>query len=73
MLGAALREGDDARPVPPTSKVWITGEEGPEFSVRGAPQPSEVGGVEGLVRARRIAVSVITMRHVAGDTTGGAR
>ena len=73
MLGAALRQSDDAHPVPSASKVRVAGEERIEFSVRGAPQPSEVGGVEGLVRARRIAVRAVTMRHVAGDITGVAR
>jgi hypothetical protein len=72
MLGAALREGDDAYPVPPASKVRVAGEERCEFSFRGAPQPSEVGPVEALVRARWITVSAFTMRHVEADTTGCA-
>src|SRR5215467_3649760 len=72
MLGAALREGDDAHPVPPARQVWVAGEERVEFSVRGAPQPSEVGLVEALVRAHRIAVSAFTMRHVEADITGYA-
>src|SRR5438046_2629631 len=73
MLGAALREGDDAHPVPPASKVWVAGEERFEFGLCGAPQPSEVGLVEALVGARRIAVSAFSVRHVEADITGGTR
>ncbi len=73
MLGAALREGDDAHPVPPASKVWVAGEERFEFSLCGAPQPSEVGLVEALIRARQIAVSAFIIRHVEADITGCAQ
>jgi hypothetical protein len=72
MLGAALREGDDAHSVPPASKVGVAGEERFEFSLCSAPQPNEVGLVEVRVRARRIAVSTFTMRHVEADITGCA-
>jgi hypothetical protein len=37
MLGAALREGDDAHPVPPASKVWVAAEERFEFGLCSAP------------------------------------
>ena len=37
MLGAALREGDDAHPFPPASKMWIADEERFELSSRGPP------------------------------------
>ncbi len=70
MLGAALREGDNAHPVPPASKVWVAGEERFDLSLCGAPQPSQVGLVEALVRARRIALSAFTRRHVDADITG---
>lgn len=73
MLSAALREGDDAHPVLPVSKVWVAGEERFEFSSCGAPQPSEVGLVKALVRARRIAISAFIMRHVGADITRCAR
>jgi hypothetical protein len=72
MLGAALREGDDAYPVPPASKVRVAGEERCDFSFRGGPQPSEVGPVEALVRARWITVSAFTMR-MSKPTLPGAR
>src|SRR5262249_36206401 len=73
MLGAALRERDDAHPVPPGGKVRVAGEERLEFRVCSAPQPREVGGVEALIRARRIGVSAVTRRHVAADITGCPR
>jgi hypothetical protein len=72
MLGAALREGDDAHSVPPASKVWVAGEERFKFSLCSAPQPNEVGLVEALVRARRIAISAFTMWHAGADNTGCA-
>jgi hypothetical protein len=70
MLGAALRQGDDAHPLPPSSKVRIAGKEGIQFRMGGTPQPSEVGRVEALVRAPRIVVSAFTRRHVDTDITG---
>ena len=72
VLGGALREGDDAHPVPPDSKVCVAGEERFELSSCGAPQPSQVGPVEALVRARHITVSAFIMRHVGADVTGRA-
>jgi hypothetical protein len=57
MLGAALREGDNAQPVLPASKVWVAGEEGFELSFCGAPQPSEIRLVKAFVGTRHIAAS----------------
>ena len=57
MLGAALRQGNDAHPLPPASKVWVAGEERVELRLRGATQPGEVGLVQALIGARLIAVS----------------
>lgn len=64
VLGAALCERDDAHPVPPASKVLVTGEERFDLSFCGAPQPSEVGLVKAFVGARRIAVSAFGTRYV---------
>jgi hypothetical protein len=73
MLGSALREGDDAHPAPPGSKVRIAGEERIQFGMGSAPQPSEVGRIEALIRARRIVISVFTRQQADGDITGCAR
>jgi hypothetical protein len=56
VLGTALREGDDAHPVLPASKVRVAGEECCELNSGGTPKPSEIGIVQSLVGARWIPV-----------------
>ena len=51
MLGAALREGDEANAVPPASEPEIAGEELVEFGVSDAAEALEIGLVERFIRA----------------------
>src|SRR5215472_4769310 len=69
MLGAALCEGGDAHPILPVGKMWVADKERFELSFCGAPQPSKIGFVKALVRARRIAANTFSMRHVRTDVT----
>src|SRR5262249_5396483 len=71
--GAPWGGGDEGHRVPPAGRGRVAGEERVELGVGGAPQPGQVGGVEALVRARRIAVSAFTLRHDEADITGCAR
>jgi len=51
VLGAALREGDEANAVPPASEPEIAGEELVEFGVSDAAEALEIGLVERFIRA----------------------
>jgi len=75
VLGAALGEGDEANAAAPGSEPGIAGEELVEFGVSEAAEALEIGLVERLTRACRIAGQPEvpprrrTVRPVAGEFT----